>query len=341
MPQPSSPEASPSAEQTREVWTFLADAGLLSGGTSPSVQPLSGGVSSDIWLVRDGDRSVVVKTPLLRLRVAADWQAPLTRSDAEARWLRNASRLVPGICPDVLAYDAERHLLALSYLDPANHQVWKSELLDGHIDPEVAYEVGRRLGRLHSRAAAEPELAGEFANEDLFRALRIEPYLESLFDPHPDLVEAITAVIDTTLATRTTLVHGDVSPKNILVGPLGPVLLDAETAHWGDPAFDVAFCLNHLLLKCLTPRAETTMLVESAHRLLEGYLETSGSGPELDTRIARLLPALMLARVDGRSPVEYLKGEHQTLVRSFARTYIVDPTDVTSGIVDVWKVTAA
>src|SRR5690606_24626353 len=115
----------------------------------------------------------------------------------------------------------------------------------------------------------------------------------------------------TTASTRLALVHGDVSPKNILIGPNGPVFLDAECAWYGDPAFDLAFCLNHLLLKCLwTPRAATDFLA-SFEALAAAY--RSGvvwEPPEaLERRTARLLPGLLLGRIDGKSPVEYLTAD--------------------------------
>lgn len=340
MPSPSSPDAVP-APQRQEVETFLRGAGLMAPGDTVTLAPLSGGVSSDIWLATGGDEPVVVKTPLQVLRVEADWQAPLSRSEAEARWLATASRLVPGMCPDVLAYDDERHLLALRYLTPADHRVWKDDLLRGVVDPSVAPAVGRRLGRLHRLSSAQPDLADEFANESLFRALRIEPYFESLFVRHPDLRLPITEVIETTLGTRTALVHGDVSPKNILVGPSGPVLLDAETAHWGDPAFDVAFCLNHVLLKCMVHPRSTDGLLHEACGLLGHYMEESGASPALDARVARLLPVLMLARVDGRSPVEYLTEHDRVVVRALARAHISERTDRSADIFEAWRAVAA
>lgn len=341
MPSPSLAELRGYDDREPNVRAFLSWAGLVSGETPLTIGPLGGGVSSDIWRVGDHVRSLVVKTPLEQLRVQSDWQAPLSRSEAEARWLRTASRLVPGMCPPVLAYDAEQHLLALSYLDPADHQLWKAQLLAGHVVPEVAGEVGARLGRLHRLASKEPELADQFANEDLFRALRIEPYFESLIDIHPDLRVPITRVIEVTLATRTTLVHGDVSPKNILIGPDGPVLLDAETAHWGDPAFDVAFCINHLLLKCLRPDAPIPNLIGSAHRLLGSYLQASGAGEALERRVVRLLPVLLLARVDGRSPVEYLGEDERAVVRETARRMILRRVDDTAALCAAWKVALA
>ena len=104
-------------------------------------------------------------------------------------------------------------------------------------------------------------VAAEFPTDAIFHAIRLEPYLLATARAHPDLAPQLEGLVATTQANKRALVHGDVSPKNILVGPAGPVFLDAECAWWGDPAFDLAFCLNHLLLKCLwTPRARDGFL---------------------------------------------------------------------------------
>ena len=115
------------------------------------------------------------------------------------------------------------------------------------------------------------------------------------------------------------LVHGDVSPKNILVGPDGPVFLDAECAWYGDPAFDLAFCLNHLLLKCVWVPSAKEKLLQCFSVLSSSYLQRFSSG-NLEERTASLLPALLLARVDGKSPVEYLDEAQRSFVRERARS---------------------
>jgi 5-methylthioribose kinase len=318
---------------------FLVDKNVFEDGSFLSVEPLTGGVSSDICLVTDGRRSVVVKTPLASLKVAGDWQAPLARSDSEADWLRVAARLLPGVCPQVLAHDGTHHLLALSYLDPLNHRLWKNELLEGRVDAQVAAQVGERVGTLQRRSAREPTLATQFANAELFRALRIEPYFEATAAEHADLRPAIDELIATTLSRTTVLAHGDVSPKNILVGPEGPVFLDAETANWGDPAFDAAFCVNHLLLKCLLQAPATEQLLAASEALLTTYLDQVDweSPGEVEHRIAGLLPALMLARVDGRSPVEYLSEPARDVVREFSRYWILNPASGVTELTRAWK----
>src|SRR6218665_1928960 len=168
--------------------------------------------------------------------------------------------------------------------------------------------------------AADPALAAQFDTEDLFVALRMHPYFETLAQRHPELSSTIAQIVTTTLTTRLALVHGDVSPKNILTGADGPILLDAECAWWGDPAFDLAFCLNHLLLKFLVLPQHHEELSTAFGALLVAYQQhTAWESPAaLLDRTATLLPALLLARVDGRSPVEYLDVTQRATVRDFA-----------------------
>jgi aminoglycoside phosphotransferase (APT) family kinase protein len=147
-----------------------------------------------------------------------------------------------------------------------------------------------------------------------------------------------------TLATKKALVHGDVSPKNILAGPKGPVFLDAECAWYGDPAFDLAFCLNHLLLKCIWNRAAGPALLTAFDTLATAYLAGVDWEPptEAEARTARLLPALFLARIDGKSPVEYITDESdRDLVRATALPLIADPPQRLGSIRDAWAGRAA
>ena len=321
------------------VVTFLRDAGLLASGVAPRFTALTGGVASDIWKVEAGDRTFAVKRALQKLRVARDWQVPVTRNVSEVDWLRAAAKVVPDAVPQVLAHDADIGAFAMVYLDPAHHPIWKVELAAGHADPAFAARVGDTVAAIHAATAHSDAMERQFANDALFHAIRLEPYLEATAPAHPDIADALMRLSRETLAMRIALVHGDVSPKNILVGPNGPVFLDAECAWYGDPAFDLAFCLNHMLLKCLwAPRARTAFLA-CFDALAAAYLARVNWEPvtELERRAARLLPALFLARVDGKSPVEYITDENdKARVRRVAVPLSASPPSRLADTRDAW-----
>ena len=216
--------------------------------------PLAGGVSSDIFRVETQARIFAVKRALPKLKVAADWQAPVERNAYEVAWIETAAGVVPEAVPEILGHDPGNGLFAMTYLDPATHPVWKAQLRDGIVDEGFAAEVGRRVAAIHAATAADSTVAARFATDRIFRPIRLEPYLEATARRHPGVADRLMTLSRDTLAVKKALVHGDVSPKNILAGPRGPVFLDAECAWYGDPAFDLAFCLNHLLLKCLWNR---------------------------------------------------------------------------------------
>jgi len=232
----------------------------------------------------------------------------------------------------------EGGVLAMQYLDPARYPVWKDLLRKGQADAGFASKVGRSLAAIHSATANQKEVERRFASDDIFYAIRLEPYLVATAAAHPDLEANLLGLLARTAITKLCLVHGDVSPKNILVGPRGPVFLDAECAWYGDPAFDLAFCLNHLLLKCLwVPQAKSAFLNCFA-ALRGGYLERmSYEDPKsLEARTAALLPALLLARVDGKSPVEYLT-DGKDLVRRVARALLAQPPATLGEIQKAWQ----
>ncbi|MEO8115180.1 MAG: aminoglycoside phosphotransferase family protein [Phenylobacterium sp.] len=322
-----------------EIVAWLEAQGL---GRATAIAPLAGGVSSDVFRVDLPRGPICVKRALARLKVAADWNAPLERSTYEAAWLRVARDLGGPVVPEVLAEDPENHLFAMTWFAPEHHPVWKAELAAGRVDAGFAGEVGRALARVHAATAASPTLATAFDTDDLFTELRIAPYLLHAASAHPDLAPRIGALAAQTLAHRLALVHGDVSPKNILCGPSGPVFLDAECAWYGDPAFDIAFCANHLILKAAWKPAHAAAYATAFDALTEAYLAGVHweRAADLDARAGPLLAGLLLARVDGKSPVEYLTDEaDKRRVRTVARDLLQRPHLTLAAVARTWAET--
>jgi aminoglycoside phosphotransferase (APT) family kinase protein len=322
-----------------EILAALGRMGLLAQGADALGERLTGGVSSDIWRIDLATGPICVKRALAKLRVAADWQAPVERNRYEARWMRRANAAVPASAPRLLGLDETSGALAMQFLPSARYQLWKTRLRDGDTDPVFAAKVADTLARIHAATAGDPSAPADFPTDRIFYDIRLEPYLVATARTHPDLAQPLHDLIVVTQANKRTLVHGDVSPKNILCGPDGPVFLDAECAWWGDPAFDVAFCLNHLLLKCLwTPSAAAGFLA-CFDALAAGYIaRVAWEAPHaLEARTSRLLPGLLLARVDGKSPVEYITTEQdRNRVRRTASALLTHPVDTLGDVRQAW-----
>jgi aminoglycoside phosphotransferase (APT) family kinase protein len=315
------------------LYAFLRRAGL---GQPRAIAPLAGGVSSEIWRVELESGPICVKRALPRLRVAQLWEAPIERNRYERDWLQTAGNIVPGAAPRVLACDDAAGLFAMQYVD---YPVWKSLLRGGRADARFAAKVGSALGAIHAATARKEEMAQRFATDAIFHAIRLEPYLVATAELHADLRERLRHLERRTADARLALVHGDVSPKNILVAPAGPVFLDAECAWYGDPAFDVAFCLNHMFLKCIwVPRARAGFL-ECYDALCAAYMLAVDWEPRaaLEERVATLLPGLLLGRIDGKSPVEYLDEAGRALVRRAARELLARPVRTLAELKAAWQ----
>ena len=206
---------------------------------------------------------------------------------------------------------------------PAGSRFWRQTASGRNLRRPSA----NALGRIHAATAAAPDLATRFDNAAFFHALRVDPYLLHTARIHRDRADVLEAMAADLGRRRIALVHGDVSPKNILKGPEGPVILDAECATWGDPAFDLAFCLNHLLLKAVWHPEHSMAYAAGFARLRTAYLPfvewEARAG--FERRAARLLSGLLLARIDGKSPVEYLPAPRQKdFVRAAARDFLLD-----------------
>jgi len=326
-------------ESQDALYRSLERMGAIERGERPPLVALPGGVSSLIVRVERARGPICVKQALPRLKVEQEWLAPVERNSAELAWFNAVAAIAPDAVPRIVGADAEARAFAMEYLAPERFANWKTQLLDGTIETATARRVGALLGTIHAATAAQPRLAAEFANDATFFAIRLEPYLLGAARAHPECRAQLQALVEVTARTRCVLVHGDVSPKNILIGARGPVLLDAECAWWGEPAFDLAFCLNHLLLKCLWRPAAAGQYLACFDALALTYFERVDWEPAaaLEERCARLLPGLMLARIDGKSPVEYLTAAaDKQRVRDFAVGRLLQPERRLASLRSAW-----
>jgi 5-methylthioribose kinase len=308
---------------------YLRETDRVPGNLDVQVRELGGGVSNIVLRVDvSGRPPFVLKQCRERLRVAMDWRARLDRIWAERAALDVLASILPGgTVPAVLFEDRPNFLFAMSCA-PDDSATWKTHLMSGRADPEIAARLGTILGTIHTRAATHPALRETLADTSLFDELRVDPYYRTIARIHVDIDPRIDALIASMErpASERTLVLGDFSPKNILVHSGGLILLDFECAHAGDPAFDLGFFLSHLILKSIImawrSAEDQRRYIELSRRFWDAYLERTGrDSPPAEDLIPRSIEhaaACVLARVDGKSPVEYLDEAQREQARRLA-----------------------
>ncbi|MCC9077760.1 phosphotransferase [Litorilinea aerophila] len=303
-------------EQPADLLAYLHATGRIPPGEEPAVRPLSGGVSNrTVLLQRPNGEAWVLKQALAKLRVPVDWFSSPERVHREALGLRWLQKLAPpGTIPPLLFEDHEHHLLAMAAV-PQPYDNWKSLLLAGKLDLDHVTQFGRLLATIHRQAYLQrEEVEPVFVDRSFFETLRLEPYYGYTASQVPQAAAFLQALMDATRQRLITLVHGDYSPKNILIHQGRLVLLDHEVIHWGDPAFDLGFSLTHLLSKAHHVAGHREAFAQAAHHYWEVYRSTLGDMPwadGLEGFAVRHTLACLLARVDGRSPLEYLREEER------------------------------
>lgn len=314
----------------RSAVDYLNRIGMIPEDAKPTARSLGGGISNQVIMVEWDDDCLVVKQPREKLNVEMDWPADLRRIHIEADGLRTYRRLLEesdldwASAPAVHHEDFEEHIIAMECIPSEKTDMWKTELLGGDVDIEVAQRLGTLLGKVQFLASKDPNLRSRFSFKQHFDELRIDPYHRTTASRNPDVAKIILKEADRVYSEGITIVHGDYSPKSVLVNRSGRGaqlwLFDMEVAHWGDPSFDTGFMLNHLFIKSVHMTDRREELIEAAMRFWESYVKCVDWDIEKET--VSELGCLMLARVDGKSPIEYLNSarEAQTLKRISKRS---------------------
>lgn len=337
MPARASPDLN--IEEPEQLRAYLVQTGRLAPGASVSLERLAGGVSARTVLVRhDSGPSWVLKQALPKLRVEADWFSDPGRIHREAeglRWL--ATSLPVGATPRFLFEDRDQHFLAMEAV-PQPHRNWKAMLLNGEVHDVHVRQFAILLARLHRTAGQDREaVAQAFGDRTFFESLRLEPYYAYTASQVPGSAEFLHELMMETRACRLTLVHGDYSPKNVLVWEEQLVLLDHEVIHLGDPAFDLGFSLTHLLSKAHHLPAYREAFEKAALLYWHCYRTAIDDAPwrdGLEERVVRHTLGCLLARVAGRSPLEYLSGAERTRQREIAVALMADPCTAVDVLVE-------
>jgi 5-methylthioribose kinase len=313
---------------------YLRETGRVPPGAAVTARALGWGVSNVVLRVEvEGAPPFVLKQARERLRTQAHWVSRLDRIWTEHAALCCLGPLLdPGTVPEVLFADRDNYLFAMTSA-PDEAVVWKERLLAGVAEPEVARAAGAVLGTIHTATFNHPALTdGPLADTVVFDQLRLDPFYRTIAAVHPEVATPVAALLvpPADLPGRC-FVHADFSPKNILVHTHGLTLVDFETAHAGDPAYDLGFLLCHLLLKAAHATSCTSTAPDGAliSAFLDAYRRRITALPfdraSLDRRAAAHAAACALARIDGKSPVDYLDPKRQEAVRRFARTALLDP----------------
>lgn len=328
-------------ERPDELLAWLRRTGRVGAGEAPAVTVLAGGVSNRTVLIeRASGEAWVLKQALGKLRVAVDWFSPPERVHREALGLRWLAELAPPRSTTPLLFeDHAEHLIAMAAV-PRPHANWKTMLLAGDLQMDHVDQFAQLLGTVHRRAwERRDEVEPVFRDRGYFESLRLEPYWAYTAGRVPAARSFLLRLIEDVRARPTTLVHGDYSPKNVLVHDGRLVLLDHEVIHWGDPAFDLGFGHTHLLAKALHVPGRRGDFAAASRRHWAVYREAVGDLPwveDLEPRAVRATLGCLLARVDGRSPLEYLSESERERQRAAAMSLMAHPPADFDDLATAW-----
>lgn len=304
------------------VLPYLRQRGLLTG--EATVETLTGGISCIVLAVTNAQVDLVVKQALPELKTKAKWVADQRRAIVEASAMQVYHEITPNSVPELMDCDPAEFTLTMTRL-PRSCTNWKIDMLEGRIHPEMGRELGLILAKWHNAAAVSAEIKEEFMEGALFEQLRVAPFYRAVAAINPELDSVINQLIAEITQIKTTLVHGDFSPKNIMATTENrPIVLDFEVAHTGNPVFDLAFLLAHLLCKVIRTedKEEKELLIATATQFLNTY-KANTQLPVAES-LPRHIALIALARVEGVSPVNYLDQPAQQHLVTITKATLLD-----------------
>ena len=315
-----------SIETNAQMIEYLSEKKLIQDGEMPVITYMSGGVSGIVALAETKNGLLLVKQALAKLKVKADWECDVRRIEVEHDALTLYDQIVPDCVPKPIMYDRENCIMVREAA-PAHCNTWKKDLLQGIINPVIAEKAITAIAKVHEYTAYHRDACERFNDQTFFDDLRLKPYILHLAGKYPELVNQAEEQVQMLRESRIALIHGDYSPKNIMLDGEKIYIVDMEVACYSHPAFDLAFFFNHFFLKSIHLPAHRNEFLATVQMMMKRYLSniTYISADEIESATTRLLGFMLLARVDGKSPAEYIVAENEKQsVRSLGMTILHD-----------------
>jgi 5-methylthioribose kinase len=318
------------------VVEYLTSKNVIQKNDNPQVEVLTGGVSNVVIAITTANQKLVLKQALAELAVSEKWEADQRRAIVEANAIELFNKLTPNQVPKLIFLDPDRFILVLERV-PVGSTVWKSDLLAGVINPDIGLKLGATLASWHNYGEKSAEAKLKFMEDSLFEQLRIDPFYRFVATKNPQIEVPIRKLINELEGDKTTVVHGDFSPKNIMVATNDDIyILDFEVTHVGNPVFDLAFLTAHLLCKFFRTedRLHAKLLANTAISFMKEYQTLRRISPSV-TRHAALIA---LARVEGKSPVNYLSTDAQQKLQVFTKDVLASSENLS--VSELFKMSA-
>lgn len=318
---------------------YLLSKGIIDPNENNRFHYCSGGVSCTVVFVYAGKKQMIIKQGLAQLKTKEVWLCDPNRMNIEQRSNQIYHEIMPDCAPEVYFYDAENYIYGREAL-PEDWRMWKEDLLAGILSFPTAEKIITTLLKVHSDCSKRKEIAQEFDDNEIFYNLRISPYFEFTLQKYPQLKPFAVPLIQMLMNEKITLIHGDFSPKNILTDGNKVSILDYEVAHYGHPSFDLAFFSTHFVLKAVKNKAYAVSYLNMLGYMMNIYFSGCDymDKKTLERGYIQLLALMILARVDGKSPAEYITKEHdKELLRSFALEIVNCKLETIDSVMDMIK----
>jgi 5-methylthioribose kinase len=226
-----------------------------------------------VFFVGGTEAALAIKQALPYSRMSGGSRAlTCERLGFETRALQAFAKLAPELVPAVHHYDAERSLMAQTFLSP--HIILRKGMIAGTSYPRLADDISTYLARclfgtsdLALPPSTKREMVADFAGnielcEITERLVFTQPFNHSDNNRYSaELQDAVTALqADARLQMRVrdlkhrflsrtdALLHGDLHTGSIMLTPESTKVIDPEFASFGPMGFDIGMLLANLML---------------------------------------------------------------------------------------------
>ena len=272
---------------------------------------LEGGVSSEVYYVKTNKSDYCIKRSLKKLLVKKNWIANTNRIKYEYLWLKHCKKIISRNIPKTFEFDNKKKYIVMEYLNDSKYKTLKQLYFNKVVNIKTIKLISKHLYKIHSSSKNLKTKKIFDGNNNNFYDLRLDPYFNEVGRIYPKYKKYIKNINKNYFENSSTLVHGDFSPKNILIGKNKIIYLDAECCNFGDPVFDLVFFTNHLLIKSIFIKDKSQEFIKSYIIFYKEYLNNLNlkNYKSYINRIIEMTPIMLLARIDGKSPVEYLNSK--------------------------------